>query len=85
MQTIQSTHHRKSTLLGLNVTKSGSSDWEGVNNLTTSGSGAGDIENGRQETLTPCWCRSFRVNGTASSSSFGWEKERVDRGSKENL
>ena len=32
----------------------------------------------------PCWCRSSEVKGTASSSNFGWEKERVDRGSKEN-
>ena len=73
----------KSTLFGSNVTESGISVWEGVSDLTTSGSGTGDIENGRQETSIPCWRRSSEVKGTASSSNLGWEKERVDRGSKE--
>jgi len=44
-----------STLLASNVTESGSLDWEGTSDLTTFGSGIGDIENGRQETSSPCW------------------------------
>lgn len=43
-----------STLLASNVTESGSLDWEGTSDLTTFGSGMGDIENGRQETSSPC-------------------------------
>ena len=73
----------KSTPSGSNVTEFDISVWEEVNDLTTSGSGMGDIENGRHETSIPCWRRSSEVKGTASSSNIGWEKERVDRGSKE--
>lgn len=43
-----------STLLASNVTESGSLDWEGISDPTTFGSGIGDIENGRQETSSPC-------------------------------
>ena len=71
-----------STLFGSNL-EPGNLIWEGVNDFTTSGNGIGDIENGRQVTSIPCWCRSSGVKGTARSSNPGWEKERVDRGSKE--
>lgn len=73
----------KSMLFGSNVTESDNSFSEGIEDLTTSGSGTGDIENGRQDISIPCWCRSSGVKGTASSSNLGWEKERLDRGSNE--
>ena len=73
----------KSTLPRSNVTESWNLDWEKFSDLTTSGSEAGDIEYGRQETSRPCWCRSSGVKGTEIFSKSGCEKERVDRGSKE--
>ena len=72
----------KSRLFGSNTVECGSSAWEGVNDLTISSNGTGDAKNGRQEMLIPCWFRSSGVKGTASSSNFGWEKERVEKGSR---
>lgn len=71
------------TLFGSNVTESDNSIWEGDNDLTASGNGMGDIENGGQETLNPCWCRSLGVKGTASSSKRGSKKGGSDRWSEE--
>ena len=46
--------------------------------MTTSGNWMGDIENGTQETLNPCWRRSFELKGTASSSIIDWERGMIE-------
>ena len=57
--------------------------WEGVNGLTISGNGMGDVGKGIQEMPTSCWCRSSGVKGMARPPNPRWENDKVESGSWE--